>query len=344
MRTLAWVILLQDSGVINSILRGVGFSPVKLIRTQTGVIIGMAQVLLPFMILPLYSVMKTIDLRLMQAARSLGAQPGARLSSGLPAALAAWRLCRRHHRLHPGARLLHHAGAAWRAALDHAVDADPEPGAEPAQLGARRRHGRRASGRHLRASGARRAADAPAAQDRGHGTDEACNARHPWSVAACSSQSGWWRRRFVVVPMSFNENKSLAFPPHGFSWQWYQNFFTNPEWSSSLFNSLKVAFSHRRVGDDSWHAGRLRARPHESRASGVLRMLLLTPMVVPGVVLAIGIYAVYLDTQSRRHPDRLRACPHHPCRCRSFLSPSRPASKSSTGGWKPQPPASAPAR
>jgi putative spermidine/putrescine transport system permease protein len=74
-RTLAWVILLQDSGVINSVIRAVGLSPVKLIRTQTGVVIGMAQVLLPFMILPLYSVMKTIDLRLMQAAQSLGANP-----------------------------------------------------------------------------------------------------------------------------------------------------------------------------------------------------------------------------------------------------------------------------
>lgn len=74
-RTLAWVILLQDSGVINSILRGLGFAGVRLIRTQTGVVIGMAQVLLPFMILPLYSVLKTIDMRLMQAARSLGASP-----------------------------------------------------------------------------------------------------------------------------------------------------------------------------------------------------------------------------------------------------------------------------
>ena len=74
-RTLAWVILLQDLGVINSSLRALGISPVKLIRTQTGVVIGMAQVLLPFMILPLYSVMKGIDLRLLQAARSLGARP-----------------------------------------------------------------------------------------------------------------------------------------------------------------------------------------------------------------------------------------------------------------------------
>ncbi|WP_054312520.1 ABC transporter permease [Mesorhizobium sp. 1M-11] len=74
-RTLSWVILLQDSGVINSLLRSVGLDGVRLIRTQTGVIIGMAQVLLPFMVLPLYSVMKGIDLRLVQAARSLGAGP-----------------------------------------------------------------------------------------------------------------------------------------------------------------------------------------------------------------------------------------------------------------------------
>jgi putative spermidine/putrescine transport system permease protein len=74
-RTLSWVILLQDSGVINSLLRSAGFDGVRLIRTQTGVVIGMAQVLLPFMILPLYAVMKGIDLRLVQAARSLGARP-----------------------------------------------------------------------------------------------------------------------------------------------------------------------------------------------------------------------------------------------------------------------------
>lgn len=74
-RTLSWVILLQDTGVINSVLRGMGFGGIRLIRTQTGVIIGMAQVLLPFMILPLYTVMKGIDLRLMQAAQSLGARP-----------------------------------------------------------------------------------------------------------------------------------------------------------------------------------------------------------------------------------------------------------------------------
>lgn len=74
-RTLAWVILLQDSGVINRMIMALGFEKIRLIRTQTGVIIGMTQVLLPFMIMPLYAVMRGIDLRLVQAARSLGARP-----------------------------------------------------------------------------------------------------------------------------------------------------------------------------------------------------------------------------------------------------------------------------
>lgn len=74
-RSLAWVILLQDSGVINKGLLAVGLSKVKLIRTQLGVTIGMTQVLLPFMIMPLFAVMRGIDLRLLQAARSLGAHP-----------------------------------------------------------------------------------------------------------------------------------------------------------------------------------------------------------------------------------------------------------------------------
>lgn len=74
-RTFAWIILLQDSGLINKVLGMVGIGPVRLIRTPLGVAIGMAQVLLPFSIMPMYAVMKGIDLRLIQAAQSLGAPP-----------------------------------------------------------------------------------------------------------------------------------------------------------------------------------------------------------------------------------------------------------------------------
>lgn len=76
-RTFAWIVLLQDSGIVNAILEFMGIGPLQLIRTNTGVLIGLSQVLMPFMVLPLYAVMSGIDHRLVTAARSLGAKPAA---------------------------------------------------------------------------------------------------------------------------------------------------------------------------------------------------------------------------------------------------------------------------
>ncbi|WP_111508958.1 ABC transporter permease [Mycobacterium kyogaense] len=74
-RTFAWVILLQDNGPAHAVLRLVGLGNVQLIRTNLGVVIGMSQILLPFMVLPLYAVMSGIDRRLILASSSLGARP-----------------------------------------------------------------------------------------------------------------------------------------------------------------------------------------------------------------------------------------------------------------------------
>lgn len=74
-RTFAWIVLLQDGGVVNSLLGLIGIGPLELLRTNTGVVIGLSHVLMPFMVLPLYAVMSGIDLRLVTAARSLGARP-----------------------------------------------------------------------------------------------------------------------------------------------------------------------------------------------------------------------------------------------------------------------------
>jgi putative spermidine/putrescine transport system permease protein len=101
----------------------------------------------------------------------------------------------------------------------------------------------------------------------------------------------------VIVPMSFNEKKSLAFPPSGFSWQWYANFFTNPDWSTSFFNSLRIAAIVAVVATFVGTLAALGLSRMKHSGAGILRALLITPMVVPGVVLAIGIYAVYLDYQ-----------------------------------------------
>ncbi len=76
-RTSAWKILLQDQGVINDLLVWIGIvaddNRLTLINNATGTVIAMTHILLPFMILPLYSVMKTIPPSYLRAAKSLGA-------------------------------------------------------------------------------------------------------------------------------------------------------------------------------------------------------------------------------------------------------------------------------
>ena len=72
LRTLAWVGLLQDTGIINNILAALGFSRIRMIRTPGAVILGMVYNYLPYMILPLYAVIVKIDRRLIEAAEDLG--------------------------------------------------------------------------------------------------------------------------------------------------------------------------------------------------------------------------------------------------------------------------------
>lgn len=74
-RTFAWVVLLGEGGPVSWLLEAVGVGPVSLLGTATGVAIGTAQVLMPFMLLPLYANLKNIDHRLLDAAVGLGARP-----------------------------------------------------------------------------------------------------------------------------------------------------------------------------------------------------------------------------------------------------------------------------
>jgi putative spermidine/putrescine transport system permease protein len=76
-RTFAWMVLLQNNGLINRALLGSGLvrQPIEMIFNRTGVLIGMVQVLLPFVIFPLYGSIRAIDPALMPAAACMGATP-----------------------------------------------------------------------------------------------------------------------------------------------------------------------------------------------------------------------------------------------------------------------------
>jgi putative spermidine/putrescine transport system permease protein len=76
-RTFAWLVLLQSRGVVNRSLINLGIidSPIIMVHNRIGVLVGMVHILLPFMVLPLYSVMVRIDASYTHAAASLGAPP-----------------------------------------------------------------------------------------------------------------------------------------------------------------------------------------------------------------------------------------------------------------------------
>jgi putative spermidine/putrescine transport system permease protein len=74
-RSFSWVIIFQQNGVLNQLLRKLGIHVDGLLGTTPAVLVGMTHVLMPFAVLPIYAVMVRIDRRLLPAAQSLGASP-----------------------------------------------------------------------------------------------------------------------------------------------------------------------------------------------------------------------------------------------------------------------------
>lgn len=71
-RTYAWMTILQDTGILNGFLGALGLGRLHIIGTEGAVIIGMVYDYLPYMVLPIYSIMAKMDVRLLEAARDLG--------------------------------------------------------------------------------------------------------------------------------------------------------------------------------------------------------------------------------------------------------------------------------
>lgn len=78
-RTYSWISILANTGIINTFLKSIGLKPLHLINTPGAVILGMVYDFIPYMILPIYSVMTKIDNSLLEAAEDLGSNAFSRL-------------------------------------------------------------------------------------------------------------------------------------------------------------------------------------------------------------------------------------------------------------------------
>jgi hypothetical protein len=115
-RTYAWMVLLGRNGIINRLLIDSGLmeQPLPMLNSKMAVILGMGHVMLPFMILPIYSALTRIDPDLPEAARGLGASTLLNSDDHLSAADLARHCCRCNAGLCRVAGILHHVGTPGR--------------------------------------------------------------------------------------------------------------------------------------------------------------------------------------------------------------------------------------
>jgi putative spermidine/putrescine transport system permease protein len=97
----------------------------------------------------------------------------------------------------------------------------------------------------------------------------------------------------TVVPLSFSSDTFLTYPIPGLSLRWYEDFFTSPRWLPALMNSLLIAAATTLIATPLGTLAALGLVRVKFRLRPLFVSLLISPIIVPGIITAIGMYFVY---------------------------------------------------
>ena len=97
----------------------------------------------------------------------------------------------------------------------------------------------------------------------------------------------------IVVPVSFSSTTSLVFPPRGWSLRWYEAFFTQEKWLGSAWVSFKVALGTMVIATVTGVAASYALHVGRFRTGNAIRSTLISPLAVPTILIAVGIFFVY---------------------------------------------------
>ncbi|HKY95035.1 MAG TPA: ABC transporter permease subunit [Kiloniellales bacterium] len=334
-RSYAWIVLLNRQGLVNQALIDLGLieRPLDLLYNGFSVHVGMVHVMLPLMALPLYSVMRRIDPRLVRAAATLGAPPlRAHFRVFLPASLPGvasgcllvFLLCLGFF-ITPAllgglkdtmlaafiearmSQLLDWGGASAAAFVLLGVTllgfflagrffgfgAILMPGLAENRGEAPRLSWLRALRRLPPFSWAAKLTARLRARRWRRGS------AHLWT----RSLGRWTLRLFVglvmlylaapiaiVVLVSFNEATHLSFPPEALSLRWYRRYLEDPQWLEATWLSLEVAALTAAFATAIGTLAAYALSRHRLPGRSALLALLLSPLVVPAIVLAVAMY------------------------------------------------------
>lgn len=98
---------------------------------------------------------------------------------------------------------------------------------------------------------------------------------------------------FIIIPISFSSAKYLQFPPKGFSLQWYQEYFSDRVWISATLLSLRVAALTMVLATVLGTMASLALVRGRFRGKGLIHALILSPMIIPVIIVAISVYLFF---------------------------------------------------
>ena len=98
---------------------------------------------------------------------------------------------------------------------------------------------------------------------------------------------------FAVIPLSFNSGTFLTYPLDGLSLRWYEDFFTSPRWLPALRNSIVIGVATTAIATPLGTLAALGLVRAEFRFKSIVVGVLISPLIVPVIITAIGVYFVY---------------------------------------------------
>jgi len=101
----------------------------------------------------------------------------------------------------------------------------------------------------------------------------------------------------IVVPMSFSASQYLEFPPRQWSLRWYENYFSSATWMDATATSFKAAAWTALLATPLGTLAAYGLSPSRLRAARALQVLLITPMIVPVILIAVAVFYVYVKVK-----------------------------------------------
>src|SRR5690606_36054162 len=297
-RSAAWIVLLQDQGLVNDALQAVGLTsaPIRLIFNRTGVIVAMTHVLLPFMILPMMATMKAIPPPSMRAALSLGAHPAIAffrvyLPQTLPGVAAGVLLVfimalgyyvtpalvggAEDQMLAYFIAFYTTSSANWGLAAALGVMLLTATailylvyarlvGMGQVKLGYRTMHSVRTRTEQI--------------------------ARIVLIAAATLVFIFLIAPILAIMPLSVNDSEFLTYPLRGLTTRWYEAVFASDKWRIAVVNSFLIGLPAAVIATVLGYLAALGLSMADFRGKAAMSALLLSPLVVPIVIVAVGLY------------------------------------------------------